>query len=66
MLLFCLEMGYCVLVFIGIILFLQPPNYSLPSRALLLRNGLVLPDNNFSANHNNYNDNEDPDGEHDY
>lgn len=35
MLLFCLEMGFCVLITIGVIFFLKPPSFKAPSRALL-------------------------------
>lgn len=35
MLLFCLEMGLCVLITIGVIFFLRPPSFKAPSRALL-------------------------------
>ncbi|KPI84958.1 hypothetical protein ABL78_6001 [Leptomonas seymouri] len=35
MLLFCLEMGFCVLITIGVIFFLRPPSFKAPSRALL-------------------------------
>ncbi|GET88098.1 hypothetical protein, conserved [Leishmania tarentolae] len=35
MLLFCLEMGFCVLITGGVILFLRPPSFKAPSQALL-------------------------------
>ncbi|KPA75385.1 hypothetical protein ABB37_08662 [Leptomonas pyrrhocoris] len=35
MLLFCLEMGLCVLVTVGAVFFLRSPSYKAPSRALL-------------------------------
>jgi MFS family permease len=35
MLLFCLEMGLCVLITVGVAFFLRPPSFKAPSRALL-------------------------------
>ncbi|CAJ1988329.1 Sugar (and other) transporter/Major Facilitator Superfamily [Leishmania donovani] len=35
MLLFCLEMGFCVLITVGVFLFLRPPSFKAPSQALL-------------------------------
>lgn len=35
MLLFCLEMGFCVLITVGVFFFLKPPSFQAPSRALL-------------------------------
>ncbi|KAG5479959.1 hypothetical protein LSCM1_06378 [Leishmania martiniquensis] len=35
MLLFCLEMGFCLLITVGVFFFLKPPRFKAPSRALL-------------------------------
>ncbi|KAG5506404.1 hypothetical protein JKF63_05907 [Porcisia hertigi] len=35
MLLFCLEMGFCVLVTVGVVFFLHPPSFKAPSQHLL-------------------------------
>ncbi|KAG5480673.1 hypothetical protein CUR178_05808 [Leishmania enriettii] len=35
MVLFCLEMGFCILITVGVFFFLKPPSFKAPSRALL-------------------------------